>query len=139
VESAEGAYLAFRRASALAPHRAGYHFRLGEILRSVARHRPSFLESRILPDYASSETSAGIPAALRPTFVEFRRARELYPTKPSARLPEADLLWDLNLKDRARPLYQEILAVDYQIHERWRNLKLKAPLRQHVEARAAPP
>ena len=135
VESAEGAYRALRRASALAPHRAGYHFRLGEILRSVARRRPSFVETHILPDYASAETPAGLPAALRPTFVEYRSARKLYPTKPSARLPEADLLWDLGLKGLARPLYREILAIDDQIHERWRNLKLNADLRQRVEAR----
>jgi len=132
-------YAAMKRAIALAPLRAGYHYRLGQFLEMLGavEDRPSAFEGQILPDYGSGDLGVEITKRWRPALAEYRRAAALYPTKPEAQLAEPDLLWKLKLKDQARARYRVILRLDDQIDPRWRNLKLQEAVRTRVEERVS--
>jgi hypothetical protein len=135
-EYAVEAYRSLRRANAIAPLRAGYHWRLGQLLELIAVNAPSVLETVVRPDYAGRETSHPVPPLFLPAMVEYDRTAELYPTKPLHLLPRADLLWRLGEKDKARALYNDILNLDRKILSRWRALRLTPEQRKEAEERS---
>jgi hypothetical protein len=121
------------RASALAPLRGGYHHQLAQFLQAVAVTHPKTITLHLRNHFSIGDEYNTAPEVFRPALSQYARARELYPSKPTARLPEADLLWGLKIKDKAREKYSEILQIDDQIHPRWRNLKLSEEMRLRIE------
>lgn len=126
---------ALQRASLLAPLRGGYHHQLAQFLEAVAVAHPKTITSHLMNRFSIEDEFKIAPETFRPALSQYAKARELYPSKPSARLPEADLLWRLKLKKNACEKYSQILAIDEQIHPRWRNLKLSQEVRRRIELR----
>jgi O-antigen ligase len=135
VDAALACVESMERASALAPLRGGYHHQLAQFLQAVAATHPKTVTLHLKNHFSVRDEIQTAPEAFRPALSHYAQARELYPSKPTARLPEADLLWGLKMKDKAREKYSEILEIDDQIHPRWRNLKLSDEVRLRIELR----
>ncbi|MDP6117268.1 MAG: O-antigen ligase family protein [Planctomycetota bacterium] len=133
IEAAVRCVESMQQASALAPTRGGYYYQLGLFLETLAATQPKAIELHLMNHFSIGEGFKRAPEAFRPALSQYSRARALYPSKPSARLPEADLLWRLKMVEQARNRYSEILALDGQIHPRWRNLRLSESVRLRIE------